>query len=313
MWDLSFFLALVNFVFALLRLSRNPCFSGRSCSPGCNVFIFPKSNTLMNHSSLVPAIIALVMVAVRGEIAAQTAPAQNSLAGAKPGILVELFTSEGCSSCPPADALLKQLDAQASKTSNQIVVLGEHVDYWDGPGWHDRFSSHEYTDRQEEYARRLRVQEPYTPEMVVDGSTEFTGNDVPRLQAALREAASRSKALLRISAQEINPAELSVNLDAGPLPNGSKPAELFLALADNQDETKVGGGENSGRSLQHVAVVRSLQKVGKVAPEGAQKQVKLRLPRPNTPGNLRLVAFVQEPGNGPVLAAAVELLGEPSR
>lgn len=273
--------------------------------------VIPKSNSSMNRSSLFAAIIALALLGVRSEIAAQTA--QNILAGTKPGILVELFTSEGCSSCPPADALLKQLDAQASKTSNQIVVLGEHVDYWDGPGWHDRFSSHEYTDRQEEYARRLRVQEPYTPEMVVDGSTEFTGNDVPRLQAALREAASRSKALLRISAQEINPAELSVNLDAGPLPSGSKPADLYLALADNQDETKVGGGENSGRSLQHVAVVRSLQKVGKVAPDGAQKQVKLRLPKPNTPGNLRLVAFVQESGNGPVLAAAVELLGEPSR
>jgi len=246
-------------------------------------------------------------------ITAQTVPAKASLDDVKLGILVELFTSEGCSSCPPADALLRQLDAQSAKTPTQIVVLGEHVDYWDGPGWHDRFSSHDYTNRQEEYARRFRIESPYTPQMVVDGSSEFTGNDAPRLQTALREAASHSKALLSIAAEEINPAEVVVDLDAGPLPEGSKHADLYLALADNQDQTQVGGGENSGRSLQHVAVLRSLQKVAKVSAEGGQKQIKLRLPKPNAPGNLRLVAFVQESDNGAVLAAAVKLLGEPSR
>jgi hypothetical protein len=244
---------------------------------------------------------------------AQTAANPVAPDGAKPGILVELFTSEGCSSCPPADELLRQLDAQSGKMPSQIVVLSEHVDYWDGTGWRDRFSSRDYTDRQDEYERRLRVDGSYTPQMVVDGTIQFTGNDVGRLQNALKEAASRAKSTLRIEAQEVNPAEILVSLDAGPLPTGRKHADLFVALADNQDQTHVGGGENSGKNLQHVAVLRSLQKVGSVGAEGAQKQVKLRVPKSEAPANLRLVAFVQESGNGPVLGAAVKLLGEPTR
>lgn len=244
---------------------------------------------------------------------AQTAPAPSSVDGVKPGILVELFTSEGCSSCPPADDLLRQLDAQAGKTSTQIVVLGEHVDYWDRTGWRDRFSSHDYTERQEEYARRFRIEDPYTPQMVVDGSSQFLGNDAGRLQNALREAASHKKSSMGIVAEEISPAEILVHLNAGPLPAGSKHADLYVALADNRDETQVGGGENSGKSLQHVAVMRSLQKVGKVGADGGQKEVKLKLPKSESSGNLRLVAFVQESDNGPVLGAAVKLLEEPTR
>jgi hypothetical protein len=233
--------------------------------------------------------------------------------GVKPGILVELFTSEGCSSCPPADELLRQLDAQSGRMPSQIVVLSEHVDYWDGTGWHDRFSSRNYTDRQDDYARRFHINEPYTPQMVVDGTTQFTGNDVGRLQNALREAGSHAKSTLRIAAEEVNPAEILVSLDAGPLPTGRKHADLFVALADNQDQTHVGGGENSGKDLQHVAVLRSLQKVGSVGAEGGQKQVKLRVPKSEAPANLRLVAFVQESGSGQVLGATVRLLGEPTR
>ena len=243
----------------------------------------------------------------------QTESSQSRESPSKPGILVELFTSEGCSSCPPADEVLRQLDAQAGKTSSQLVVLSEHVDYWDRTGWRDRFSSHEYTERQQEYTQRLHVPEPYTPEMVVDGRSEFTGNNTDRLQAALRDAAAHRKASLQISAQEINPTQLMVDLTVGSLPGGSKRADLYLALADNQDQTQVKGGENSGRSLQHVAVLRSLQKVGKIESEGGQKQVKFRLPKSDSPGNFRLVAFVQESDNGPVLGAAVKLLGEPSR
>lgn len=243
----------------------------------------------------------------------QASPNTTKAQAAKPGILVELFTSEGCSDCPPADELLRQLDVQANNTPHEIVVLGEHVDYWDGQGWHDRFSSHDYTERQVEYARRLHVHDPYTPQIVVDGQVQFVGNDARRLQAALREAASHPKGTLNIDAKETNPAELVVNLQVGPLPDGSKRADLYLALADNSDETRVGGGENSGRSLHHVAVLRSLERVAKVNADGLQKEVRLKLPKSESAGNHRLVAFVQEPDEGPVLAAAVKLLGEPTR
>lgn len=265
----------------------------------------------MRVSQTIAGISIWALLCTAGKPQATTTTAR--LDTAKPGILVELFTSEGCSDCPPADELLRQLDAQANNTPHQIVVLGEHVDYWDGQGWHDRFSSHDYTERQVEYARRFHVDDPYTPQMVVDGRTQFTGNDARRLQQSLSEAASDAKTTLNIDAQEINPAELLVKLVAGPLPDGSKHADLYLALADNSDETRVGGGENSGKSLHHVAVLRSLQRVARVDAEGVQKEVKLKLPKSESPANLRLVAFVQESDDGPVLGASVKLLGEPTR
>lgn len=243
----------------------------------------------------------------------QNSPANGIDTVPKPGILVELFTSEGCSSCPPADELLRQLDAQADKTKQQIVVLSEHVDYWDHDGWRDRFSSRDYTDRQEEYARRFHTEGPYTPEMVVDGHTEFTGNDAARLQAALRQSAANAKSALAITAQEINPAEALIHLKAAALPSGSKHADLYVAVADNHDETQVGGGENSGRTLRHVAVLRSLQKVGRVGAEGDEKDVKIHLPKSGTPANLRIIAFLQESDDGAVVGAAMKALGEPIR
>ena len=261
------------------------------------------------HTTAATVVAALLCSAAMPQAIPNTAKTET----AKPGILVELFTSEGCSDCPPADELLRQLDAQANNTPHEIVVLGEHVDYWDGQGWHDRFSSHDYTERQVEYARRLHVDDPYTPQIIVDGRIQFVGNDARRLQASLKEAASYAKTTLNIDAQEINPAELVVKVQAGPLPDGSKRADLYLALADNSDETRVGGGENSGKSLHHVAVLRSLEKVAKVPADGAQKEIRLKVPKSESPGNVRLVAFVQEPDNGPVLAAAVKLLGEPTR
>jgi hypothetical protein len=234
--------------------------------------------------------------------------ARSDAARIRSGILVELFTSEGCSSCPPADELLRKLDAQQTANGRQIVVLGEHVDYWDGTGWRDRFSSRDYTDRQQEYARRFGTSGPYTPQMVVDGRREFVGNSARLLQAALMESASQSKASLQISVEQIDAPELLVKVDAGPLPSGSKHADLYIAIADNIDETQVGGGENSGRRLLHAAVLRSLQKVGKLGPEGGQKEVKLRIPKSEKLQNVRVVAFLQEGSNRAVLGAAVKRL-----
>src|ERR1022692_4128530 len=102
-------------------------------------------------------------------------------------VLVELFTSEGCSSCPPADRLLQRLDSQA-------IVLSEHVDYWDHQGWKDRFSSHDLTVRQESYARLFSLDSSYTPEMVIDGAVEFSGGNSARAVQEIANAARRPKA-----------------------------------------------------------------------------------------------------------------------
>ena len=225
-----------------------------------------------------------------------------------PGILVELFTSEGCSSCPPADALLRQLDSQPTISGSRIIVLGEHVDYWDRTGWRDRFSSHEYTDRQEEYARRFQIAGPYTPQIVVDGSREFVGNDARLLDSALHSAVSTPKAAIQIEVREIDGEDLPVKIEVGPLPANKKHADMYVAIADNADETKVQGGENSGRRLQHVAVLRILEKVTKLGREGGEKQFTVRLPKDVSRTNLRVIAFVQESGNGRVLGSAVKML-----
>ena len=115
--------------------------------------------------------------------------AQNGTPGSKTPVVVELFTSEGCSSCPPADALLARMDKEQPISNAEIIVLEEHVDYWEKGGWHDRFSSSQYTDRQNQYAPRLKFSESYTPQMVVDGTTQFVGNDAPRTLSAIVTAA----------------------------------------------------------------------------------------------------------------------------
>jgi hypothetical protein len=226
----------------------------------------------------------------------------------KAGVLVELFTSEGCSSCPPADALLGQLDKLAPVKSVAIVVLGEHVDYWDGVGWHDRFSSRQYTDRQNDYARRFNLDSPFTPQMVVDGTQQLVGNNTAVLQSALNSAVSKNRATLHISAERKDEKHLNVSVEAGPLPEGSKRADLFVALADNSAETQVGGGENSGRKLNHVAVARSLRKCGTVPPAGAQLQFTVPIEKGFHLEKQRLVVFLQEAGAGQVLGAAAKLL-----
>src|SRR5215472_15638798 len=110
--------------------------------------------------------------------------AQSSSTGRMP-VLVELFTSEGCSSCPPADALLGKLDREQPVEAANIIVLEEHVDYWEGLGWHDRFSSAQFTDRQNSYQFRLRFPDPYTPQMIVDGSSQLLGSDSSKVLNAI--------------------------------------------------------------------------------------------------------------------------------
>ncbi|MDR3702873.1 MAG: DUF1223 domain-containing protein [Candidatus Sulfopaludibacter sp.] len=199
-------------------------------------------------------------------------------------VLVELFTSEGCSSCPPADHILEQLDPQ-------VIVLSEHVDYWNHLGWKDRFSSHAFTQRQEDYARLLHPDGPYTPQMVVDGTTEFNGSDSARARQALTAAAQRPKAAVRIAR---NGSGLQVDVSDAPHAAG-----VFLAIADNSAESQVGAGENHGRRLHHVAILRSLRKLGSIKKGGVFSQL-VEAPGPSQ----RAVVFVQEPELGAIEGAA---------
>jgi hypothetical protein len=218
-------------------------------------------------------------------------------------VLAELFTSEGCSSCPPADALLQKLDRIQPVAGAQIIVLSEHVDYWNSLGWKDPFSSEQFSQRQDTYAHAL-LSETYTPQLVIDGRTQVLGSDEKTVESAIASAAARPKSGVRIQTakREANEAVISITVDA--LASGKK--DVWVAIADDHDQSSVRRGENSGRTLTHVAVVRSLSKAGTVTKAAAFEKT-LRVPLPPPAVDMRVVVFVAEFG-GPVVGLATERL-----
>jgi hypothetical protein len=221
-------------------------------------------------------------------------------------VVVELFTSEGCSSCPPADELLTHLRQDLSAKNIQVIPLGFHVDYWNSLGWKDRFSSADYSRRQEQYAQSLRVDGPYTPEMVVDGAVEFVGNDAGHAQRTIREAASQPEiAMVKISSAAAD--ELAVQVKA---PGSAKDAQVVLAITEDNLMTQVGSGENGGRTLHNAAVVRELRMLGHLHEGGFEANVPLKLDKDWKRADLRAVVFVQEGGTGKI--APGKILGAAS-
>jgi hypothetical protein len=237
---------------------------------------------------------------------------QTSLAQTAPSspVLVELFTSEGCSSCPPADALLQQLDQSQAIPGAQLIVLSEHVDYWDHDGWKDPHSSHSLTDRQSVYADHLGLRTVYTPQMVVDGAAEFLGSNGPSAKQAIEKARDLEKIPVRISGvSRESPGLLQAHVETAPLPESSRArkADVYVVLALNHAESQVAGGENKGRRISHVAVVQSLTKVGSVDKgKNFAQDVRIKLDSGTDSTNLRLVAFMQEQGQGRVLGATLQ-------
>ncbi len=233
------------------------------------------------------------------------ASAQTKTSSARTPVLVELFTSEGCSSCPPADGLLAKLDQAQPVEGADIIALGEHVDYWDKGGWHDRFSSSQYTERQRQYGSRLKIADVYTPQMVIDGSEQFVGSDAKHILPAIAHSGQTAKIDLVLSKPVVDGRQISTTVSvpasAGELPKG----DLYAALVDRTDTTDVRGGENGGRQLHHAAVVRSLQRIGQLRDLGSHPaQAHLTAPADAVPANMRVVVFAQSSGTGPVLAVA---------
>ncbi len=225
-------------------------------------------------------------------------------------VVVELFTSEGCSSCPPADALLRKFDAQPFPAA-ELIVLSEHVDYWNHIGWTDPYSSHAYSERQSAYGDRLHLDGVYTPQMVVDGTREFVGSNSEDAEKAISKATGTSKIDVRITAARLDGETLYARIEAGPLPAGTQSADVILIAALNHAESQVAAGENSGRRLTHVAVVRALKKTGSIAPgQSFSQEVAVKLEKHAGASDLRAVAMVQEPGPGKILGAAQQQLSK---
>ena len=217
-------------------------------------------------------------------------------------VVVELFTSEGCSSCPPADQLLLHLDAEQPFPGVEVIALSEHVDYWNRLGWRDPFSSADFTSRQQRYGRLFRTDNVYTPQMVVDGRAEFVGNDPRRAEKAIQAAALDPKVGVHV---EAGPDRLRVAVD--PLSKNA-PADVLLVITERDLESNVTRGENSGRRLKHTAVVRRLTVLGKAGGQGFSAEAPLALDPTWKRSNLRAVVLVQDHSGGRILGAAAASL-----
>src|SRR5277367_6742341 len=170
------------------------------------------------------ALLALVPFLYLRTVSAEPRPVAD--ATTRTPVLIELFTSEGCSDCPPADALLEKLDLSQPVPNAQVIVLSEHVTYWDDGGWRDPFSLQDVTTRQGDYASRFRLSGPYTPQMVVDGDAEFVGSDERRAVRVVEKAAELQK--IQVSLSAIRPegdSSLTVHVESGTL-GSPKPADI---------------------------------------------------------------------------------------
>jgi hypothetical protein len=225
------------------------------------------------------------------------APARGGSATPPRPVLVELFTSEGCSSCPPADRLLMDLDRQQPVPGAEIVVLSEHVDYWNSLGWRDPYSSPGWSERQSGYARRFDLDSVYTPQMVVDGTRQAVGNDRPAALDAIRKSASAPHLTITISDlhRAENHVEISYSADAAPN------ATLYAVLADASDRSSVARGENAGRTLDHVAVARSLTTLASLEAPSVGKTVEIAIPGDDAGRHLRIILFAQSAKNGSIV------------
>lgn len=227
-----------------------------------------------------------------GRAASQT----NSKGGPAIPVIVELFTSEGCSSCPPADELLKELSEQQPIEGAEVVALEEHVDYWNHLGWKDPYSSWQFSERQNDYAQAFGGDSVYTPQMVVDGQTELVGSQGRKGKTIIKQAASLPKA--RITLQQAAPAAngsvtFTVNVEGLANVSNAKDAELWVALTEKNLHTDVKAGENSGENLQHAAIVRTLRKVGTLpGTDDHSSQLDLKLAGEWKSENLTVVSFV---------------------
>ena len=246
---------------------------------------------------LLASVATLGVVVSRSESASKTGIAITT--GPPRPVLLELFTSEGCSSCPPADRLLETLDRSQPAAGANLIVLSEHVDYWNRLGWADPFSSALFTERQQDYVARLHLAGAYTPQLVVDGRKDVVGSDERAVRAAIVQAQTQAKASVGLKAQRAGTAA-DLEIDAR---GGGRGTKVYVALAEDHARSQVTRGENAGRNLSHVAVVRTLLLAGKTDEQGnLVKHLTMPLNDANA-GTLRVVVFLQN-SDSKILGAA---------
>ena len=267
----------------------------------------PRNNTLLAFALLSGGVLFGALAIQRRPSSAAPVPTKTTTEkiGRAP-ILVELFTSEGCSSCPPADALLMKLKREQATGGAEIIALSEHVDYWNSHAFADPYSSAAFTKRQTQYAKALHLDAPYTPQMIVDGSEEFIGSDDESAASAIAKSMKSAKTKVEADG-EVRDGSLQLKIKIAPvlgLPAGEK-AEVLLAFTEDNLHTQVGGGENSGRRLTHVGVVRELKNLGAI-PKSAAWETVVTVPLKSNwkRADLQAVVFVQAQNSRRILGAA---------
>jgi hypothetical protein len=273
------------------------------------------------------AMILAVAVTTHGQPQDQAQRPGDGKMTAKPPVpvVIELFTSEGCSSCPPADDVLAMLAKDQPVAGAQIIALGEHVDYWDRLGWRDQFSSAQFTARQTEYAGRVfHTDNIFTPQLIVNGEQQVVGSDAGKVKQAIAKAAERPAAVtltLTIpnepAADRRAPASVRVQVQATVVDGAKRdePAEVLLAVTEENLGSHVLRGENSGRDLRHGTVLRTLGPIGAIAPKdlswsGTQS---VTVAKDWNPRQLRIVAIAQGKNSRRILGAAVAPLVQASQ
>jgi len=204
--------------------------------------------------------------------------------------------------------MLAKLDRLQPVAGAHVIVLEEHVDYWNHDGWMDKYSSSALTARQTEYVARFKLNDDYTPQMVVDGATQFNGSDAKAAVKAIEEARGKPKVGVRLSAFSVDGKLARVHVEADELTAaaGARKADVYVVVALDKAESQVLRGENKGRDLKHVAVALAVNKVGTVNQgEAFRREVTVKLPSSVEAGNLRVIAFVQKGDSGEVIGSAL--------
>lgn len=227
-------------------------------------------------------------------LAAGVTPAAAAQAAeAQPQVVVELFTSEGCSSCPPADAYLGELAQRPD-----VLALAFHVDYWNYIGWTDPYASKLATQRQHDYARHLNLRYVYTPQTVINGATEGVGSERLTIGPLIKAAEEQNPLRQHVAITRAADGRLAIHVDAGATP---EPATLWLVGFDREHDTPVLRGENEGRTLKEYQIVRSCAAVG----TWRGQPLDLLLDAATTAGDGGIAVLLQQGGTGHIIGAAL--------
>lgn len=273
------------------------------------LFIVAFVAVLLAASAVAFAVIRAQRNKRTGAQASSVKSSESNSGAARVPVVVELFTSEGCSSCPPADALLARMDETQPVEGAEVIALAQHVDYWNYLGWSDPYSSHELSERQGAYSRAFGRDGVYTPQMVVDGRAEFNGGDRGKAFDEIARAAREPKAEVVLThgdaqAKSDAPVRLSLRVEKLPKLSDGDAAEVLLAITEGGLSSDVSRGENTGRKLAHVGVVRKLTKLGEFSAGTFSADTDVTFDKNWRRENLRAVVFLQERASRRVVGAS---------